>query len=637
MRALARIALALAMVAGALRPAAAVERILQFVSDVRVERNGDLRVTETIRVQAEGREIRRGILRDFPTTYHRRDGARVEVGFEVEQVTRGGMPEAFAIERLANGVRVRIGRANVLLPIGTHEYVISYRTTRQIGFFPAYDELYWNATGTGWTFAIEAVEARITLPKRVPIRQSAFYTGPQGARGSDAQVAHQEPGVIVFRTTKPLPPRSGLTVAAAWDKGVVAEPDTAQRARWWLADNLPLVVAGSGLLLLIVYYAVGWLRVGRDPRRGTVIPLFEAPEGLSAAAVRYIWRMGSDNRVFAAAVLDLAVHGHLSLSDRGGAVQLDQRRNGRPIGRAEAAMKTKLFATADRLSLDQSNHEPLGRARDALNQALASAYRGRLFHANTGWAVLGALLWLALFAAIALSLLANPQEDVTAGFLIGTAFASAGGLTLGYVWRSLRRGGSLFNHIFIGGIAAVFTLVGLGLLLGSARGPLELAAFLVPPLAAQLVAFGFSMLKAPTAQGRRRMDEIEGLRQYLGVAEEARLEFMHPPEKTPELFERFLPYAVALDVENTWAQRFAGVLATAATAAAAAGVASWYHGDRDMLSDPAAFAERLGSDLSQTIAAAATPPGSSDSGGSSGSSGGGSSGGGGGGGGGSGW
>ena len=51
------------------RPAGAVERILQFISDVKVERNGDLVVTETIRVQAEGREIRRGILRDFPTTY----------------------------------------------------------------------------------------------------------------------------------------------------------------------------------------------------------------------------------------------------------------------------------------------------------------------------------------------------------------------------------------------------------------------------------------------------------------------------------------------------------------------------------------------------------------------------------------
>ena len=140
------------------------------------------------------------------------------------------------------------------------------------------------------------------------------------------------------------------------------------------------------------------------------------------------------------------------------------------------------------------------------------------------------------------------------------------------------------------------------------------------------------------------MDQIDGFREYLSVAEEERLEYLNPPEKTPKLFERFLPYAVALDVENTWATRFAGVLAAAAaagTVGAAAIASNWYSGSGDMTRDPVSFADRIGSDLSSTIASAATPPGSSsgsDSGGSSsGSGGGGSSGGGGGGGGGSGW
>src|SRR5687768_13202002 len=114
MSVLARIALALLLLVAAGRPAAAVERILEFISDVQVERNGDLYVTEMIRVQAEGREIKRGILRDFPTSYHRADGTRVEVGFEVESVTRDGSSEEFATERLANGTRVRIGSAGVM-------------------------------------------------------------------------------------------------------------------------------------------------------------------------------------------------------------------------------------------------------------------------------------------------------------------------------------------------------------------------------------------------------------------------------------------------------------------------------------------------------------------------------------------
>ena len=222
------IAIAILLVLAALVPATAAERILLFVSDAVIERDGELSVTETIRVEAEGREIRRGILRDFPTSYTDRNGARVEVGFDVQSVTRDGSPENFVTERLANGVRVRIGNADRLLGIGRHEYVIRYRTTRQIGFFADYDELYWNATGTGWTFAIEQAEARITLPQPVPFRQTAFYTGPQGARGRDATIAEQRPGHIVFRTTRPLPPGNGLTVAAAWDKGVVAQPGAAR-------------------------------------------------------------------------------------------------------------------------------------------------------------------------------------------------------------------------------------------------------------------------------------------------------------------------------------------------------------------------------------------------------------------------
>jgi len=159
----------------------------------------------------------------------------------------------------------------------------------------------------------------------------------------------------------------------------------------------------------------------------------------------------------------------------------------------------------------------------------------------------------------------------------------------------------------------------------------------VPSVLAGFVSRGFSWLQAPSREGRKVMDQIDGFKLYLGTAEEDRLEFLNPPDKTPELFERFLPYAIALDVENTWAKRFTGVLAAAGVGAA---VSSWYTGDNHSTGDIGSFADRLGSNLSQTIASASSPPGSTGGGGSDsggGSSGGGSSGGGGGGGGGSGW
>lgn len=636
-----RATLAALLLAISLHSAQADERILHFVSDVKVERNGEIIVTETIRLRAEGREIRRGILRDVPTIYTARDGRRVEVGFDVESVTRGGADEDYRVERLSNGVRIRIGSADRSLSPGQITYVIRYRTTRQIGFFQNFDELYWNATGTGWTFPIDVAEARITLPEPVNFTQSAFYTGPQGATGKDAAIIEQRPGVIVFRTTRPLPPRSGLTVAAAWPKGVVAPPSQAQLARYWLRDNLPVFIAGAGIVLLFLYYAYAWLKVGRDPRRGTIIPLFAPPKDMSAPAVRYVANMEFDDRTFSAGILDLAVHGGAKLVDLGKDMQLKKLDGGKGLSRPVAAMSDELFKSGATLSLNNTNHKKIGGAKEKLRRELSALYVGKLFSNNYRWTGAGILLWLLMAAAVAISIFVTYGSELGGAMLFGTAFAGPALIIMTFFVLGLIFGRTgfltfLFGFLFTG----AFALAGIAVILGAAYEATHSIfsayslSMLLPLLAAPAIAIAFVLLKARTVAGRKVMDEIEGFKQYLGVAEEDRLNYLHPPEKTPELFERYLPYAVALDVENRWAERFAGVLAAAAAAGAA--TAAWYSGNRDIASDPGAFADRIGSSLSSTVASASTAPGSSG-GGSSGSSGGGSSGGGGGGGGGSGW
>ena len=100
-------------------------------------------------------------------------------------------------------MRVRIGRAdrpeqrsNICDPLPHHA---------ADRLFPDYDELYWNATGTGWTFPIDVAEARINLPEQAPFKQTAIYTGPQGATRQGRHRCREQPGRIVFRTTRPLP------------------------------------------------------------------------------------------------------------------------------------------------------------------------------------------------------------------------------------------------------------------------------------------------------------------------------------------------------------------------------------------------------------------------------------------------
>jgi uncharacterized membrane protein YgcG len=637
MRAGCTLAAAILLFLTALQPAAAVERILRFVSDVQVERNGDLVVTETIRVQAEGREIRRGILRDFPTSYRGRDGRWVQIGFEVQSVARDGQTESWTTERRSNGVSVRIGSADRTLNTGEHEYVIRYRTTRQIGFFANYDELYWNVTGNGWTFTIDVAEARIRLPEAVPFGQTAFYTGPQGATGKDATIVEQRPGFIVFRTTRPLPRQNGLTVAASWQKGLVEPPSQSQQAEYWLTDNVAVPIALGGLALLIVFYGVVWLTVGRDPARGTIIPLFGPPTGMSAAAVRYVDRLGFDQRCFTAAIIDLGVNGQLKIVGGGDDKPvMEKRAGGKPVPPGEQAVIRKLFASKPSLLIDQVNHERFGAAKDALDWELSKAYRGKLFRTNIGWAVVGTIAGAVLLLAIAVAVAQTYAHDEAAAFLLGMLvplpFIMAGSAM---IFRGLQRdrNGLTIGGLAIGGIPAV---CGFAFMWINSVGWVDLVPAVAAFVVAALLGMGFRWLQAPSVEGRRVMDQIDGFRQYLGVAEEDRLNALNPPEKTPELFERFLPYALALDVENRWAERFTAVLAAAGATAA---VTSWYAGNTQWGSDPVAFANNLGGSLNASIASASTPPGSSggsDSGGG-GSSGGGSSGGGGGGGGGSGW
>jgi len=135
----------------------AQERLRRFESDITVSPDASLTVTETIAIQAEGVIFRRGILRDFPTRYEDRYGNAVNVTFDVERVLRDGQLENYRLENLRNGVRVRIGNADVFLERGAHTYTLTYRTTRQLGFFEDFDELYWNVTGTGWDLPIDEV------------------------------------------------------------------------------------------------------------------------------------------------------------------------------------------------------------------------------------------------------------------------------------------------------------------------------------------------------------------------------------------------------------------------------------------------------------------------------------------------
>ena len=159
------------------------ERILSFHSDIRVERNGALQVTETIRVRALGREVKRGIYRDIPRLRTTRFG-KTRNPLQVLAVTRDGKTEHYQTENIGRGgIRIRIGRRSVILKPGIYTYEITYRTERQLYHEEGRDALYWNVNGTEWQFPTDEVTATVTLPAGIKGTEIWGYTGKLNEKG----------------------------------------------------------------------------------------------------------------------------------------------------------------------------------------------------------------------------------------------------------------------------------------------------------------------------------------------------------------------------------------------------------------------------------------------------------------------
>jgi hypothetical protein len=626
----------------ALSARAQSERILDFRSDVTLEDDGSLQVTETITVISAGDKIRHGIFRDFPTSYSDPYNNRYVVGFEMLSATRDSTAEQFRVDDQFNGKRIYLGNPNALLSRGRHVYTLTYTTNRQLGFYKDHDELFWNVTGNGWDFPIDAASATVHLPANIPADKVTLsgFTGPQGSRESRL-CSSTEGAAFQFTAQRTLAPREGLSVLLMWPKGYITPPTFSQNLEFFFRDNRGALLLTSGFLVTLLYYLIAWSAVGRDPARGVIMALYEPPANLSPSAMRYLMRMGYDNKTFAAAILDMGVRGFLKITEESGAYRLTLTgKDARALTPDEKQIASTLFEGRNELLLQQENHTLIKGAMIATQKWLRSAEEKTYFLSNSRYLIpaifVSLLVALAYFASLGL------PGTIGGLFMalwltIWTVAVSA--LVLGALaaWREVLRGGN--SALVNGGRALFLTLFALPFLGGEAMGLFFLTRLTSLSFGIFLIATGIlhgvfvHLMKAPTFAGRRLMDQVEGFKMFLGSVEGDRLNRAAPPQQTPEVFEKFLPYALALDVEQDWANKFSGILATAGTAPGGSGsgyTPSFYPRSSWNSFSGAGFASAFGSSLTSAISSSSSAPGSGGGGGSDGSGGGGGGGGGGG-------
>ena len=557
--------------------AGAQERITDFTVDIDIAQSGDITVTESISVISEGRTIRRGIFRDLPRYLVDDKGRKTEQNYQVVGVTRDGNREPFQKSTDGNAVQIRIGSANKYLQNGAHDYVIKYRLPNAIRRFDSFDELYWNATGNYWNYAIERAAVRVTLPEGAIPTEVHGYTGPRGAQGKNYR-ASAKPGEVSFETSAPLGRREGLTVSVSLPKGVIAPLSASQERGLWWKQNGIFAMLGALLTAVSGFYYSLWNKVGRDPAKQPVFARYNPPAGYSAAACRQILKRSShDMKGFVATLMGLAHKGRITLDAQKKVTTIT------PVGAIapaapqlnteEADLLGRLFGKGQsRIVLDGKTDTSFISKVSKFRRAILKRYGPTYFKGNAGASFKGILL------------------SVIGGVLV-----------------------MVFNP---GGVTPA--VVGLLVVL--------VAVNLIMPF----------LIAAPTPKGQALRAEIEGLKLYMETAEKGRINSAKAPDDkagereplmTAARYEELVPYAVALGVEKPWSQYFEKIMPVEAAHYRPTGMTG-----RVTPGDLGRTTRDMVKAVSSGVASAA--PASSSS---SGSGGGGSSGGGGGGGGGGGW
>jgi len=473
------------------------ELILDLHVKIIVNQDGSLTINEAILINAQHQAIKRGITRSFPTRYKSRLGYTVVVDFEVKEVLLDNQPCHYEITKASNGKIVHFG-TNQFINKGLHLYQITYNTNRQLTFGKNWTELYFNIVGNDVIFPILKASADIYLPTNIPPEKIDLYgyTGFYGAQ-LDHYQAWVKPGNIChFETTKSLRPHQSFTVSAAFPAslGVITPPSFLTKLNWFVKDNLDLLILLLCILILILLYGHAWFKIQKD--KPVIMPLFTPPNNMLPADCLFLYSQNFSNTAVTATIVDMAIKGYLKIKHVPG--NLLTTANYTLIKNQEAPLvENPKYDNLAKILFDKKSEVKL----DSSNSQIIIKLLDRIkFITNTnGSYIIDAINGIDLQCGISISLMA----------FIGAAY-----------WYQ-----SDYFILFI------------------------------------IIIFGINMLaahylKTYTPEGKELYAKITGFRMYLSYAEKDRIERLNPPTITHELFEKYLPYAIALGVDQAWSNYF---------------------------------------------------------------------------------
>ena len=535
----------------------------KFHSDIMIDEDSSIIVKETIDV--EFHQQRHGIYREIPFKYRDDFGKVITTPTKVLSVTDGsGKAWKYKVERTGPVINVRIGDARKYVE-GRQTYIITYQVENVILFFKDHDELYWNVTGNFWKAPIKEASATASLTTKNKSKNlmAAGYEGGYGSKEECGYETYENTGK--FYTKRNLKMGEGLTAVLGWDKGLVSPPSSWKKF-WWavnLKENWVFLLP----IFSFLYMGNRWYRKGRDPKvRESVTVMYEPPkfenQPLTPAEVGTLVDEKLDPRDITSTIVGLAVKGYIKIEET----------------EKEGIIFDKTDYYLRRVKGPDANVSPF--ERELLERLLGGKAGVRVSDLKNKFYAYLPELKKALYGELTRKkyFLSSPEKVrnsyLVAGFLV-------------FVFSVLAFVFLVPNPGWKGIIAGILT-------------------------GTSVLGFAKSM-PAKTRAGASAYMDVLGFQEFMNRAEKDRLERMGDKD----LFSKFLPYAIALDVADNWAKAFEGIYQEPP---------DWYvsPGGFRMFS-PYAFTHSLNSVTSNLSSAMFSAPRGSSGGGSGGGFGGGGS------------
>lgn len=461
------------------------------------------------------------------------------------------------------------------------QIVIRYRVANPLRWYAAgsesaaFDEFYWNVTGSSWRIPIDKVHARVILPAGVTPTQTAVYTGAEGSKAADARI-DKNGNEVDFTLLGALNPYEGMTIGVGWPAGVItSRPSEAQErvasATQWTPLAIPFVI-----FFLVFKY---WQKRGRDPKEGSTAVQYEPVPGASPAELGTLVDNTADMDDITATLVDLAVRGY---------IRIEEKTEIKFFGMSKS---TDYIFHILRASSDWNELRPHEKHyMEALLKSAPDGYSVKVSDLEDKFYTSLPKIRTAIYNRLVFNGYYQKRPDKVKELWIGLSVVVAV-LLFGLFAISMKMTWVLFSPV----------------------------ALILAAVASTIVMFVFAMIMpARTEPGARAREAALGFKEFLSRVESERYRKMIT---SPEMFERYLPFAMAFGVGDKWARAFEDIYREPPT---------WYVGGNGHFS-----ATSFSHSISEMSSAAASSMSSSPS--SSGSGGGGSSGGGGGGGGGGGF